>query len=119
MTMRLFAFAAGLSLATATSAFALTVQSAPPRPDVGQRLTPTDSRAASSMRLQDTFAGSGRPTMGSTFTGAPQAAYGTTSFGFGNVRTTITSDPYYDRSWSNDRRDTPAPLSLSPRLPRR
>ena len=39
MTMRLFALAAGLSLATATSAFALTVQSAPPRPDVGQRLT--------------------------------------------------------------------------------
>ncbi|MBX3484827.1 hypothetical protein [Phenylobacterium sp.] len=119
MTMRLFALAAGLSLAAATPGFALTVQSAPPRPDVSQRLTPTDSRAAASVRLQDTFAGAGRPTMGSTFTGAPPTSYGTTTFGFGNVRTTVTSDPYYDRSWSNDRRDTPAPLSLSPYLPRR
>jgi hypothetical protein len=116
--MRALVLAAGLAVVAATPSFALTVSSAPPRPDVSQHLTPTDSRVSAGPRLQDTFVGSGRPTVGSNFTGAPQSAYGTTSFGFGNVRATVTNEPR-DPRWSDDRRDTPAPLSLSPYLPRR
>ena len=115
--MRLIALAAGLAFAAATPALALTVQAAPPRPDVVQHLKPAEG-SVSGPGLRDGFVGAGRPMMsGSGFTGAPQTMPGTTSFGFGNVRTTVTSEPYNPR-W-NDRRDTPAPLSLSPYIPRR
>ena len=115
--MRLIALAAGLAFAAATPALALTVQAAPPRPDVVQHLKPEEGRSGGP-RLQDGFVGAGRPMMsGSGFTGAPQTMPGTTSFGFGNVRATVTQQPY-DARWS-DRRETPAPLSLSPYIPRR
>ena len=115
--MRLIALAAGLAFAAATPALALTVSATPPRPtDVALHLKPAEGSTGS--RLQDGFVGAGRPMMsGSGFTGAPQTTTGTTSFGFGNVRTTVTQQPY-DARW-NDRRDTPAPLSLTPHLPRR
>lgn len=115
--MRVLVLAAGFAFVAAAPSFALTVSSAPPRPDVVQHLKPADA-GPSGPRLQDSFVGAGRPSLGSNFTGASQSSYGTTSFGFGNVRATVTSDPY-DSRWSDDRRDTPAPLSLTPHLPRR
>ena len=112
--MRVIALAAAMSLLSAAPSLALTVSGTPARPtDVAQHLKPSEG---SGPRLQDSFVGAGRPMTGSNFTGAPQT-YGTTSFGFGPVRTTVTSEPR-DPRW-NDRRETPAPLSLSPYIPRR
>ena len=100
--MRLLVLAASLGL-VATPSLALTVSSAPPRPDVAQRLAPSGPAAPG---LQESFVGAGRPTAGANFTGAP-TAYGSTSFGFGPVRTTVTSDPRGPR-WL-ERRETPRP----------
>lgn len=112
--MRVIALAAGLAFVSATPSLALTVSGTPARPtDVAQHLKPSEG---SGSRLQDSYVGAGRPMTGSSFTGAPQS-YGTTSFGFGPVRTTVTSGSQ-DLRW-RDRRDTPAPLSLSPYMPRR
>ena len=113
--MRLFALVSGLAILGATPCLALTISSAPPSRDAAQHLKPTEN---SGPRLQDTFAGSGRPASGASyssgFNGGSSVYSNTTSYGFGSVRSTITNDPR-DPRWTSERRDTPAPLGLSPR----
>jgi len=110
--MRLFALVSGLAILGATPCLALTISSAPPSRDAAQHLKPAES---SGPRLQDTFAGSGRPASGASYSSGGSSIYSnTTSYGFGSVQTTISNDPRAPR-WTNDRRDTPAPLGLSPR----
>jgi hypothetical protein len=113
--MRLFALVSGLAALAATPCLALTISSAPPSRDAAPHLKPTES---SGPRLQDGFAGSGRPasgaSYGSGFNGSSAVYSNTTSYGFGSVQTTITNDAR-DPRWANERRDTPAPLGLTPR----
>lgn len=109
--MRLFAFVSALASLAATPCLALTISSAPPSRDAAPHLRPAEPSGA---RLQDTWAGGGRP---AAFSGSPTTASGSmTSYGFGGVQTTIRT---YDQDprWTMDRRETAAPLSLSP--PRR
>jgi len=110
--MRLFALVSGLALLGATPCLALTISSAPPSRDAAQHLKPTES---SGPRLQDTFAGSGRPASGSSYSsdGRSSVYNNTTSYGFGSVQTTITNDARDPRFI--DRRETAAPLGLVPR----
>jgi hypothetical protein len=108
--MRLVLLASGLFALAAGPSFALTVSSAPPNRDVAPHLSQS---TRSGPALKDTWAGGDRPQAGSGFSGAA-VSYGVTSFGFGDVRTTVRSTA--DPRW-RERRDTPAPLSLSP--PRR
>jgi len=111
--MRLFALVSGLAILGATPCLALTISSAPPSRDAAQHLKPAER---SGPRLQDTFAGGGRPSSGASFSsGANSSVYGsTTTYGFGSVQTTVTNSGR-DPRWTSDRRDTPAPLGLSPR----
>jgi hypothetical protein len=112
--MRLFALVSGLALLGATPCLALTISSAPPSRDAAQHLKPTES---SGPRLQDTFAGSGRPASGASyssgFNGSSTVYSNTTSYGFGSVQTTISNDARDQRFI--DRRETAAPLGLVPR----
>ncbi|MBU1375122.1 MAG: hypothetical protein KKE02_20360 [Alphaproteobacteria bacterium] len=109
--MRLFALVSGLAILGATPCLALTVSSAPPSRDAAQHLKPTEN---SGPRLQDTFAGSGRPASGASYSSGGTSVYSnTTSYGFGSVQTTITNDSRDPRF--NDRRETAAPLGLVPR----
>ncbi len=115
--MRLFALVTGLAALAATPCLALTISSAPPSRDAAQHLKPTENAGP---RLQDTFAGSGRPAMsgsyGSGFSNSPTVYGGsTTTYGFGNMQTTITTDGRGADPRFLERRDTPAPLGLSPR----
>lgn len=111
--MRLYALVSGLALLGATPCLALTISSAPPSRDAAQHLKPSEN---SGPRLQDTFVGSGRPALGPSygrgFSGG--SSVHSTSYGFGSVQTTTSNDPREPR-WLNERRETPAPLGLSPR----
>ena len=110
--MRLFALVSGLAILGATPCLALTISSAPPSRDAAQHLKPSETSAP---RLQDTFAGGGRPASGASYSSGGSTVYSnTTSYGFGSVQTTITNDAR-DPRWTHDRRETPAPLGLSPR----
>jgi len=110
--MRLFALVSGLAALAATPCLALTVSSAPPSRDAAQHLRPSESAGP---RLQDTWAGGGRPAASSSFSGGTTTSGATTSYGFGGVQTTIRSGDQ-DPRWTMDRRrETPAPLGLSPR----
>lgn len=111
--MRLFALVSGLAALAATPCLALTVSSAPPSRDAAQHLKPDNG---SGPRLQDGWAGGGRPAAASSsgFSGGTTVYGGTTTYGFGNVHTTIRSGQQ-DPRWTIERRDTPAPLGLSPR----
>ena len=97
---------------------ALTVQAAPPRPDVAAHLHSSTAPAARSLPgpddLKYSFVASGRAQTGQGF--APTNG-GTTSFGFGPLRATATTTPGY--SYWNDSSpiDKGNPLSLTP--PRR
>ncbi|WP_068877100.1 MULTISPECIES: hypothetical protein [unclassified Phenylobacterium] len=112
--MRLFALVSGLAALAATPSLALTISSAPPSRDAAQHLKPADGAAP---RLQDGWAGGGRPAA----TPAPASGFSgsavvgeTTTYGFGGVRTTIRGGQY-EPMWTRERRETPAPLGLSPR----
>lgn len=109
--MRLFALVCGLAALAATPGLALTVSSVPPSRDVAQHLKPSDGAGP---RLQDGWAGGGRPAASAT-SGfrSGTTVYGDTT-GFGDVQTTIRSGDQ-DPRWRTDRRETPAPLGLSPR----
>lgn len=113
--MRLFALVSGLAALAATPCLALTISSAPPSRDAAPHLKPTD---AAGPRLQDGWAGGGRPgaaaSYGSGFSGATVIYGSSDSYGFGNVRTSVHGAPQ-DPRWTGERRDTPAPLGLSPR----
>jgi hypothetical protein len=111
--MRLVGLVFGFAALAATPCLALTVSSAPPSRDAAPHLKPTDN---SGPRLQDGWAGGGRPAANSSsgFSGGTTVYGGMTSYGFGNVQTTIRSGDQ-DPRWMTDRRETPAPLGLSPR----
>jgi hypothetical protein len=120
MRVRAFAVALGLGALVATPCLALTVQAAPPRPDVAQHLHSTTAPASSVLpspsQLQGSFVASGRPQLGSGFTGAPSV--GTTSFSVGPIHATTTMTQGYSPAASDmRRRDEENPLSLT--LPRR
>ena len=120
MRFRASAIALGLGALAATPCLALTVQAAPPRPDVAQHLRSTMAAGSGGLpgpsELQGSFVASGRPQLGSGFIGSPSV--GTTSFSVGPVRATATVTPGYSAT-SNDMRprDDENPLSLT--LPRR
>lgn len=112
--MRLFALVSGLAALAATPCLALTISSAPPSRDAAPHLKPSESAGA---RLQDGWAGGGRPASASSSGfGNGATIYGgtTTSYGFGNVQTTIRSGDQ-NSLWPNERRETSAPLGLVPR----
>lgn len=110
--MRLFALVSGLAALAATPCLALTVSSAPPSRDAAPHLKPSESAGP---RMQDGWAGGGRPAAGSSSSFSNGASYGsTTSYGFGNVQTTIRSGDQ-NSLWTNERRETSAPLGLVPR----
>lgn len=109
--MRLFALVTGLAIVSASPCLALTISSAPPSRDAAQHLKPAESAGP---RLQDTFAGSGRPAAGASYSSGSSTIYSnTTSYGFGSVQTTISNDRPDPRFIG--RRDTAAPLGLVPR----
>jgi hypothetical protein len=116
MRTPLFALAAGISIFAGLPALALTVSSAPPKPDVALRLKPSGSTPGA-VRFEDTWAGGGRPANRSSFSGGPSYR-STQTFGFGGVTTTIRSGPargaWDDPRWTDRRRETAPPLSLSP-----
>lgn len=105
--MRLFALVSSLAVLGATPCLALTISSAPPSRDAAQHLKPA---ATSGPNLRDTWAGGGRP---ASFSNATSPERNSSSFDFGTVRGTMSSQAR-DPRWS-DRRETPAPLGLVPR----
>jgi hypothetical protein len=109
MRLRLLALASGLAVVGATPCLALTISSAPPSRDVAPHLAQPANAATPS---RDAWGG-GRPQTGMNFGGAA-VTYGESNFGFGSIR--ATPNGFRDVR-GNERRDTPAPLSLSP--PRR
>jgi hypothetical protein len=117
MRTPLFALAAGTAILAAAPCLALTISSAPPRPDVAQRLKPADRAGAG---LDGAWAASERRSERSGLSGGITFE-STQTFGFGDVTTTIRRGPdadfWQDPRWSGEARETPAPLSLSP--PRR
>ena len=120
MRFRAFAVASGLGALIATPCLALTIQSAPPSPDLAQHLRPTTAPATSLLPapddLKSSFAASGRAQLGQGFRGAPGA--GTTSFNFGPLHGTTTVTPGYGAVWNGAGvRDSGNPLSLVPPRP--
>jgi hypothetical protein len=117
MRTPLFALVAGTAMLAAPPCLALTISSAPPRPDVAQRLKPADGAG---FGLDGAWAKSARPAEQPGFSGGVTFE-STQTFGFGGVTTTIRRGPdadfRQDPRWTGERRETPAPLSLSP--PRR
>lgn len=120
--MRVFACAVALGLGAlvATPCLALTIQAEPQRPDVALHLHSSSTSTARGLpgpgQLQSSFVTSGRPQLGSGFTGQPSV--GTASFGFGSLRasTTVLQDDGAVLSDSR-RRDEQNPMALTP--PRR
>jgi hypothetical protein len=125
MRSRAFAVALGLGALSlgalaATPCLALTVQAAPPRPDVAQHLHSTSTPAYRTLpgddEVKNSFLATQRPMLGQGYAGPTSA--GTTTFGFGPVRGAATVSPGYGAFWNDTRpRDDYAPLSLIP--PRR
>src|SRR4051794_32215756 len=120
MRSRAFAIALGLGALAATPCLALTIQAAPPRPDVAEHLHSTSTPAFRALpgdnEVKDSFLATQRPLLGQGFAGPTSA--GTTSFGFGPVRGAATMTPGYGAVWNGaSPRETYAPLSLIP--PRR
>src|SRR5215469_12716672 len=101
MRLRASAVALGLGALSATPCLALTIQAAPPRPDVAQHLRPTTAPASSALPapgdLKDSFVASGRPQLGQGFYGQPSG--GTTSYIVGPLQGTTTVTPGYGALW--------------------
>ena len=113
MRFRAIAVALGLGALAATPCLALTIQSAPPRPDVVQYLRPA---GPASTAPRGSYLAPGRPQLGL----GPQGpvSTGISSFSFGPVRATTTVTPHYGDVWNDGRRrDSGNPLSLTPRRP--
>src|SRR5689334_17690224 len=119
MRSRLCAVAVGLGALAATPCLALTVQAAPPRPDVAQHLRTTSATTGvlpATGDLKSSFAASGRPQLGEGFY-APTTGR-TTTFDFGPLRGTTTVTPGSDAVWNGAGvRDSGNPLSLVPPRP--
>jgi hypothetical protein len=109
MRSRLFVIASSFAVLAATPSLALTISSAPPSRDVAPHLA---QPANAALPGRDAWMG-GRPQAGANFGGAA-VTYGSSNFGFGSIRPTPSG---FRDFRGNERRDTPAPLSLSP--PRR
>lgn len=109
--MRLFALVSGLAALAASPCLALTVSSAPPSRDAAPHLKPSESAGP---RLQDGWAGGARPAASASFSNGTPTYGSTTSYGFGNVQTTIRAGDQ-NSLWMGGRRETPAPLGLVPR----
>ncbi|MEW5687159.1 MAG: hypothetical protein AB1942_19775 [Pseudomonadota bacterium] len=111
--------AAGLALAAATPALALTV-TATPNLEQAQRLQ-AQRGGGGGPALSDTYVGSGRPMDAAGFSSGNAPSYGrTTTYGFGDVTTTIRTDDsgVYRRPAFDDRRSG-SPYQLTPDLPHR
>ena len=122
MGFRAFAVAMGLGALAATPCLALTIQAAPPTPDVAQHLRPSTGPAFSALpapgELKESFAASGRAQLGQGFYGAGSG--GTTSFSFGPLHGTTTVTPGYGGAWNGSNataRDSGNPWQLTPRRP--
>jgi hypothetical protein len=120
MRVRASAIALGLGALAATPCLALTVQAAPPRPDIAQHLRSTTAPASSVLpgpdELKGSFVDSARPQLGSSSTSWTSS--GTTSFNLGPIHATTTVSPGYGAFSGDGRRhDDENPLSLTP--PRR
>lgn len=89
--MRRLITATVLAAALATPALALTISPAPNR-DQAAHLKQGKTSGASSVDLRDTLAGGGRPFTGGSFSDSGTYRQ-TQTFSFGNVTTTITSEP--------------------------
>jgi hypothetical protein len=116
------AVALGLGALAATPCLALTIQAAPPTPDVAQHLRPSTNPLAPPVlpgpdNLKNSFVASGRPQLGQGFYSAPSA--GTTTSSFGSLHVTTTVSPGYGSPWTDTTspRDTGNPWSLT--APRR
>jgi hypothetical protein len=114
------AIALGLGALAGTPCLALTVQAAPPRPDVAQHLhsqaAPAFSALPAPSEVKDSFIAAQRPRLGEGFTGPAPA--GTTSFSFGPLRGAATMTPAYGGFWNDiGPRDSGNPLSLTPHRP--
>jgi hypothetical protein len=117
MRFRAFAVALGLGALAASPCLALTIQAAPPRPDVAQHLHaqtgPASSVLPAPSEVKNSFLASQRPQLGEAFAGPTSAR--TTSFSFGPIHGVTTMTPGYG-AW-RDPRDGDAPLSLTPPRP--
>ena len=118
MRLRAFAVALGLGALAGTPCLALTIQAAPPRPDVAQHLhaqtSPASSMLPAASEVKNSFLASQRPQLGESFAGPTSAR--TTTFSFGPLRGAATVTPGYGAYW-NDPRDSRNPLSLTPPRP--
>jgi hypothetical protein len=118
MRFRAFAVALGLGGLAATPCLALTVQAAPPRPDIAQHLrstsvTTTFGALPGPGELKDSFVASGRPQLGQGFYGP--AGVGPMSFSAGPFSGANTVTPAYGGSWNGAGfRGGGNPLSLVP-----
>jgi hypothetical protein len=119
MRFRALAVASGLGVLAATPCLALTIQAAPPTPDVAQHLRATAPTAMFGVlpapdQLKDSFAASGRAQLGQGFYAYPDSAR-STSFSFGPFRGAATMAPGYGAYWNRQGlRDAGNPLSLTP-----
>jgi hypothetical protein len=113
--------ALGLGALAATPCFALTIQAAPPSPDVAQHLRSTTTSPTSSVLpapgdLKESFAASGRSQLGQGFYG--QTSGGTTSYSFGPFQGATTVTPGYGAfSTSAGAHDSGNPWRLTPPTP--
>ncbi|MDZ4373373.1 MAG: hypothetical protein U1C74_18390 [Phenylobacterium sp.] len=110
--MRLFALVSGLAMLAATPGVALTISSAPPSRDAAQHLKPSSNAGP---RLEESWIAGVRP---SSLSSPPARGDSVVRYGFGPVQSSVRTiaPPPGSRF---DYRDTPAPLSLTPYLPRR
>jgi len=118
MRLRASVVALGLGALAATPCLALTVQTAPPRPDVALHLRPTTPTAGvlpSADDVKDSYLATGRSQPGQGFYDS-QSSGRTTNFNFGPIQGTSTVSPGYGATWyGSTLRDTGNPFSLTPR----
>lgn len=112
-----YAVAFGLGALAATPCLALTVQAAPPRPDVAEHFRSQSAPAIGGLpapnELNDSLLASGRPQQGQGFTNP--SSPGTTTFSFGPLRATTTVTPGYGAFWNDPSSpDSGNPLLLTP-----
>jgi hypothetical protein len=104
----------GLGALAGTPCLALTIQSAPQRPDVAEHLhsqaPPGSGVLPAPSELKDSYVATGRP---QGFSGSGNA--GTTNFSFGPFRATTTVTPGYGAYWNETSAGHSGnPLSLTP-----
>jgi hypothetical protein len=106
----------GLGVLAGTPCLALTIQAAPPRPDIAEHLhsqaPPGSGVLPAPSDVKDSFVATGRP---QGFSGAADAR--TTNFNFGPFRATTTVTPGYGAYWNETTAGHSGnPLQLTPPL---